>query len=390
MVSPLVVYRGQRKQISVGNNTAGRVTFDQGVPTPVPIVFAKNLDMSVWEHWEPGQPASKGRPIHIKLPAQLGYVCWSHQFVKLVRERYPTCPIVLFGASENFSILFKDIPNCVWGSDKRAKDEKPYRDFNLASGGNTSSSRGILARVRSPYGAHVALKTHVITAQDINSGLVPRAYPVVESNPTGKHVVLIQYGNVARRTHDELREAITVNLEAAGVPVVKFRGVNVESFREAYEAIRDAFYVIACGESDLIYVAALLGKRGIMASYDDGDGWVVRAQLGCAMATEEGGGIDLTRIKGGNPAHVTAAKIMDKIGELRPSNVPAVPHGFSVLVPTELEGAAQSAFNELADAVETTMAAYEPEEKPRRRKRRKSNEDQGSSETSPDDSSDQE
>lgn len=336
----VVIFRGPAPKINALN-----ITFDRDVPTPVDLQQYEKLNLAVFDDYREGVPCKEGRPILIKLMHYPRMVMWSKQFVEIVRVRYPTCPIVIHGIQPGFEVLFEDIENCqVLFNPNHAelKSIQPYREFDLTYGDQARMGRRPLTLVAAPYGAQTAIAFNIIYGFRGWQEEIPPVYPPIEMPAQGDYVLLVEYGPNRERSWDGLREAMKARLDKDGIAYKSIKVSTSESFRQDWELVKGAYYCIFCGESDLVYAAALQGKRGVFASREDQKGWPLRAQLKGSWFPENG----LIPIEDGTPPTTWADRIVRKVKKLAPGAVPVADEppgeGTLLLKPSTGEMHAQS------------------------------------------------
>lgn len=324
----VVKYVGQAQRISVNN-----ITFDRDVPTPVDLAQHSKLDVSAFADYKPGDPCTKGRPILIRVMHYTRTVLWSRQFVEIVKARYPSCPIVIHGLqSPGFERVFEGIAGVSFlhnPSHKELKKIDPYRTFDLTYGDMARMGRRPLTLIAGSYGAQTAIALNIIYGFDGWENEIPRAYPIV-GPLSGDYVAVVEYGPDRERSWEALRDAVVASLTESGVAFKTIRVGNPETFEQDWETIRGSFYTVICGESDLVYVAALLGKRGVFASRGDHQGWMLRGQLKGSWFPENG----IIEIEDGTPPKVWADRITRKIQRLIGIDVVEPPSQTVLLNPT--------------------------------------------------------
>lgn len=311
----VVVYRGQAPRVNILN-----MTFDRGVPTPVDAVQYEKLDIANFEDYRPGIQVSKGRPILIKLLHHTRTALWGRQFVQIVRSRFPTCPIVIYGLQPGFDVAYEDIPDttCLFSpTHTELKKIQPYREYDLTYGEHARIGRRPLTLVAAPYGAQTAIAYNVVYGYDGWQNDIPKAYPPVEEPPTGSYVLVVEYGPNRERSWEGLRDEVLTQLQSSGIPFKSIKSSSPESFRSDWDLIGDAWYCIFCGESDLVYAAALQGKRGVFVTKPDIPGWPLRGQLAGSWFPENG----IVEIDGTPPA-LWAERIIRKAKRLAPGYIP--------------------------------------------------------------------
>lgn len=308
----LFVYRG-----SAPHTVVDSLRFERGVPRPLPYRSMRKINPDEIHPWEPGDPARKGRPIYLRFHPYLTHWLWSRLFVAIVRQQYPTCPIWIIGASPSLSPIWDGIPDVQVIKSPNRNQLKGLISYDCRSGvAKISYSRPTL--LNQIVGYSLATQFGLIEPVDVKERpeWLPKPYPDPPKKPKGKHICVVESVPVAKnkipRQWYALGQAATAAFEKAGHKVEVIRGADPERFPEDWQKIQDAWFVVCAGESPYAFAAAILGKYGRTASYEDGMGWAFRGQLSHAKGI--GGEHTYIKIQADAPVN-TAERIADMLVE---------------------------------------------------------------------------